>query len=121
MDNTKTMKKLLYVAAALLMTIGGIGCTASDRDSTETTDTPISKNDSLIYEYGALVGTYNIKGSIALKKGEKSSPELDSLRKKCRNMEFQIHKLRPELSDEQHKQYRKLQSTFFRMQDKLME
>ena len=113
------MKKLLYVAAALLMTIGCMGCSASDRDSSETTDSPISKYDSMINEYSALVGTYQTEAAVALQKGEKTSPELDSLRKKCRNMEFQIGKLRPELSDEQNKQYRKLQSTFFRTSDKL--
>ena len=110
---------MLYLAAALFMAVGICGCTASDKENgkSKVDTSKEAKYDAVLEEYATIVNDYNTAVNKEVRTDKKADVDIDSLRKKCRDMEFKIHKTKSEMTEEQNKRYRKLQSSFFRHSD----
>ena len=114
------MKKILYLVVALVFAVSCAGNGGSDKenDSLKSGD---SIQNELIAEYHEVVNRYNYEVARKVKHNINVKANMDSLRKKCRDLEFKINKSVKEMSPEERKQYRKIQSSFFRSDDLMKE
>ena len=115
MKEIKVSIKLAILA--MVLATGVSGCVKSENKESQT-DSASTYNE-MIVEYQDVVNYYNYEVNRVVRGKRKTSVNLDSLRKECRTLEAKIHKVRPELTPEENKQYRKIQRTFFRHDDML--
>lgn len=110
------MKKILYLALALVFAVSCVGNGNSDKENDSLKSEDSTQNE-LLAEYHEVVNRYNYEVARKVKHNINVKANMDSLRKKCRDLEFKIHKSLKEMTPEERKQYRKIQSTFFRSDD----